>query len=206
MTKELFQTIYIYASTIIVLILTYIFQKKEDCPCHIKAPSAFLAFVAIITFGFINNFNPLTYILSFFILVNIIGSILFSKVGPISGGLLYSLGFISLLVGFQMFGIRNLLSIGLERSSLFGALLFVLFSHLKKREDTIMIYMIGLCILCITSILSGYLPLMIGGILISLSEIMLIYNNEYKDPSKQIIYFSASLYSYGILLIPLCIL
>lgn len=208
---QLFQSIYVYASLVMVLVLSMIMQKKESCTCHIKAPSAMVALITTIVIGVLNGLNPLTIIIGLLLLSGVVGSVLFGKVGKISGGISYLVGFLILFAGFEMFKIKEIINMGFENISMFGALLAITIMFLKKQEHTIIAYIIGLSLFFLTAVISGMLPLVLGAILIVLSEIMLIYNNDYMETtlpevSKKISYFSASLYSYGILLIPLALL
>jgi len=207
----LFQSIYVYISLVFVLVLSAIMEKKESCPCHIKAPSAMFALITAIGLTILNGLNPLAIIIGLFIVSGIVGSILFGKVGNTSGGIAYLLGFLILFAGFEIFKIQEVINIGFENISMFGALLAITIMFLKKQEHTIVAYIIGLSLFFLTAVVSRKLPLVLGALLIVLSEIILIYNNDYEDTMlaesyKKIVYFSASLYSFGILLIPLTII
>lgn len=211
MVFELFQTVYIYFSLILVSFLTIFFQKKESCTCHIKAPSSMVAFITAFILGIINGFTTLTYILLFFLFTGIVGSILFSKVNKIAGGITYFIGFITVFVGFEFLGIKEIINTGFENISIFGALIAIIIIFLKKYDKIIISYILGILIFFLTFVLSGIPPLAVGSMLISLSEIMLIYNNDFeKEISetiyKKIAYFSAALYSFGMLLIPIALL
>lgn len=212
MTVQLFQTIYLYSSLVIVLFLSAMIQKKEGCTCSIKVPSSIIALIATTAIGFINGLNPLTFILIAFIFTGALGSYFFGKIGNISGGITYLIGYIIIFSGFEIFGIKQVINMGFENVSIFGALLAITTMFLKKQENTIIIYVLGLSIFFLTAIFSAILPFVLASILICLSEIMLIYNNDFEDKNfpeemaKKTVYFSAALYSYGMLLIPLTIL
>jgi hypothetical protein len=211
MTFELFQTIYVYFSLVLVLLLSAYFQKKESCTCHIKTPASAVAFLTTIALGYINGFTPLTFTLMAFLFTGMVGSILFGKVGKVSGGIAYLIGFIIMFMGFEIFGIKEIINMGFQNVSVFGALLAITIMFLKKQDNVITVYILGLSIFFLTAVFSGILPLVLGAILISLSEIMLIYNNDFQEELpetmfKKTTYFAAGLYSYGMLLIPLALL
>lgn len=210
MELELFKSVYVYAILVFVLVLSAIVKKKEACTCYIKAPSAFIALIAVAASSFL-KFDYFTIIISLFIFSGMVGSILFGKVGKISGAIFYLVGFLILFIGVQVFKIKEIINIGFENISIFGALLAIVYMFMKKQENTTISYIIGIGLFFMTSIISGMIPLVIGGILISLSEIIMIYGNDYAEEVpenfyKSVTYFSAGLYSYGILIIPLALL
>lgn len=209
-SAQLFQTIYVFSSLVLVLVLSAIWQKKEACTCRVKVPSTAVALITTATLAILLGNSPLAIAMSIFLVFMLVGSIIYPH-SSVGGGVSYLAGYISLFASFEIFDILDIFNTGLENIVIFGALIAIILMFLKKQDNVITIYVIGMSLFFIVSILSGILPLVVATILISLSELMLIYSNDYSDitPEPQMIqtgYFSAGLYSFGILLIPLIIL
>lgn len=210
MIPELFQTIYIFVSLSVILLLSAILKPKSECTCKVKVPSTIISLLAVLAIGYINGMNPLTYILIGFLVIMTAGSILYPRV-DYAGPALYLLGFIGVFTSFEIFGIQEVFELGLENVSMFGALIAIIIMFLKKQENVITVYIIGMTFFFITATTTGFLPLTISSILIILSEVMLIYFREREDSASDeevlnLSYFSAGLYSFGVVLLPLILL
>lgn len=212
METYLFQTVYIFITLSIVLALSGIFKSKELCSCRVRMPSSAIALwttIAITAYSYGGEASVLHYLIIAFLTINLIGNILYSKSQYI-GPAFYGFSFIFLFTAFEVANLQDIFNLGLENISMFGALLAIVVMFLKKQEHIVLIYLLSIFIFFITSVVSGMLPLVISSILITVSEVILIYFNEAeKSTPKQeleISYLSGDLYSIGILFFPLILL
>lgn len=213
MTAPLFQTIYCFAGLAIVLLLSAIWKAKRECTCRtcrVKVQTTIISLITAITISAMFGFTQLNYVILGFILLMGIGSALYPRV-EYAGPAVYLAAFVGLFIGFQVTGIHNMLNIGTENVTMFGSLIAISIMYMRKHSEVITIYIVGLMVFFITGTMSGMLPLVIGSILIVLSETMKIYLGDVKNEisenlSLDLSYFSAGLYSYGILMLPLLLL
>ena len=210
MTTQLFQTLFIFLGLAITLLLSAVWKAKAECTCRVKVPMTFVALVTSIVIGVLFGFTDLNYIISGFLFLLLVGSILYPKV-EYAGPALYLAGFIGIFAGFQIAGIHDVFNIGLENISIFGALIAIIIMFLKKQDNVTTIYIVGMSLFFITASTTIMLPLIIASVLITLSEVMLIYFKEEEETASDekaldIGYFSAGLYSFGVCLIPLVLL
>jgi len=210
MTSELFQTIFIFSNLSIILLLSAIWKSKAECTCRVKVPITFIALATSVIMGVVFGFTELNYVISGFLFLLMLGSFFYPRVEYL-GPSLYLAGFIGIFAGFDILGIQSLFDIGVENISIFGALIAIVLMFLKKQENVVTIYLIGMLLFLIASITTTMLPLIVSSIAITISEIMLIYFKDEEDKSTeeqalQFGYFSAGLYSFGVSLLPLVLL
>jgi hypothetical protein len=184
-------------------------EKKEACPCMIRTPISVIAMITTIILGVVTGFNPLTYMVIFISFIAALGSALAPRI-EYSGGVTYLIGYLGLFALFDKFNIVDIFNIGLENLSIFGALLAIALMFMKKSNPIITIYIIGLGMFFMTGVTSGLLPIIVGTLLWIMSEIIIIYSDEYLEVVNPLYtkftYFSAALFSYGVLMFPLALL
>lgn len=210
MTAELFQTIYIFSSLAVILLLSAIWKTKKECTCRVKVPASGVALITSLVIGGLMGFSPLAITVSSFLLLMTVGSILYPRV-DYAGPAVYLVAFVGLFAAFEIFKINDVFNIGLENVSIFGALIAIIIMFMKKQDNVITIYIVGMSLFFITATTSGFLPLVISSVLVTLSEVILIYLKERENEASEdelfdVSYFSAGLYSFGVMLLPLILL
>jgi len=207
---QMIQTLYIFGGLVITLLLSQIWEKKKACPCRVRVPISMITMLSTIAIGFMNGFNPLTYIIIGLAFFAGLGSFLAPRIEN-AGGVAFIVAYLGAFALFDFFNIINLFNIGLENLSIFGALLAIVLMFLKKQNSVTTIYVIGLGMFFMTGVTSMILPIVVGTILWVLSELIILFVLDYNKDLPKIMrdkleYFAAGLFSYGVLMLPLALL